>query len=374
MSTATALAPKPQPPVGAAPRRRSASTWRLIDRVGLAFAWLLGLLFCAIAASIVIYLLIEGLRYVRPSLLVTHPTVGLHREPDRRLPRPDDRHGAGGARSRWRSRCRWGSATAVWLSEYGRPSALARVAESTVEMLAGDAVDRAGAVRHADLRGPGARLPQPDERRGRVRAFVLRGRGDAVARRAAARGGDRARGAPVDSRPRPRGFLRGRQDEDRDHAAGAAARRPPVRHHRLDARRRARDRRHRDHRRPAGLHAAPPRRRLGAAARPAARDGQHADQLHLLQRADRRRQPAGQGVRGRVRAADARARAQRRRGCLRRAARRRSDGAEHAAARAPADRPGARVPAGAAERRPRRRPRTATATSRADRHRPAPAS
>ena len=34
------------------------------------------MLFCAIAASIVIYLLVQGLRYVRPSLLVTHPTVG----------------------------------------------------------------------------------------------------------------------------------------------------------------------------------------------------------------------------------------------------------------------------------------------------------
>ena len=30
-----------------------------------------------------------------------------------------------------------GIGVAVWLSEYGRPAALARVAESTVEMLAG---------------------------------------------------------------------------------------------------------------------------------------------------------------------------------------------------------------------------------------------
>ena len=78
MSAATALAPRPEPPAATAkPRRReTTSTWRLTDRLGLAFAWLLGLVFCAIAASIVIYLLIEGIRYVRPSLLVTHPTVG----------------------------------------------------------------------------------------------------------------------------------------------------------------------------------------------------------------------------------------------------------------------------------------------------------
>ncbi len=120
-----------------APRRReSASTWRLIDRAGLAFAWLLGLIFCAIAASIVIWLLIQGLRYVRPSLLVTHPTVGY------------TENQTGGfldpmigtvlvALVAMAIALPVGVATAVWLSEYGRPSALARVAESTVEMLAG---------------------------------------------------------------------------------------------------------------------------------------------------------------------------------------------------------------------------------------------
>ena len=139
MSTASALAPKPQPPVATPrrPRRReTTSTWRLTDRIGLAFAWLLGLLFCAIAASIVIYLLIQGLRYVRPSLLVTHPTVGY------------TENQTGGFLDpmigtllvtviAMAIAMPVGIATAVWLSEYGRPSALARVAESTVEMLAG---------------------------------------------------------------------------------------------------------------------------------------------------------------------------------------------------------------------------------------------
>ena len=40
-----------------------------------------------------------------------------------------------------------GVAIAVWLSEFGRPTALARVAESTIEMLAGDAGGGARAVR-----------------------------------------------------------------------------------------------------------------------------------------------------------------------------------------------------------------------------------
>jgi len=139
MSTASVLAPKPPPPAATPrkPRRReTTSTWRLTDRIGLAFAWLLGLLFCAIAASIVIYLLIQGLRYVRPSLLVTHPTVGY------------TENQTGGfldpmigtllvALIAMAIAMPVGIATAVWLSEYGRPSALARVAESTVEMLAG---------------------------------------------------------------------------------------------------------------------------------------------------------------------------------------------------------------------------------------------
>jgi phosphate transport system permease protein len=119
-------------------RRRveSSASWRVSDRVGLAFAWFLGLLFCVITAAIVIYLLIQGVRYVRPSLFVTSPTAGFG-EAD-----------TGGfldpligtvvvAVLAMGIALPVGIAIAVWLSEYGRPSALARVAESTIEMLAG---------------------------------------------------------------------------------------------------------------------------------------------------------------------------------------------------------------------------------------------
>jgi phosphate transport system permease protein len=102
----------------------------------LAFAWALGLLFCAITAAIVLYLLVQGIRYVRPSLLVTHPSVSL------------TSNNTGGfldpligtvlvAVLAMAIAAPVGIATAVWLSEYGRPAALARLAESTVEMLAG---------------------------------------------------------------------------------------------------------------------------------------------------------------------------------------------------------------------------------------------
>jgi phosphate transport system permease protein len=124
-----------QPP---RPRTRAPQSppWRLRDRIGLAIAWGLGLLFCAVAAAIVIYFLIEGLRYVRPKLLVTNPqpgftaaTTGGFLDPligtlivtilAMTLALPI------------------GIGIAVWLSEYGRPSALARIAESTIEMIAG---------------------------------------------------------------------------------------------------------------------------------------------------------------------------------------------------------------------------------------------
>ena len=117
-------------------RRESSSSWRLTDRLGLGFAWMLGLLFCAIAASIVIYLLVQGLKYVSLHLLVTPPAVGY------------TENQTGGfldpligtflvAVLAMGIAAPVGTAMAVWLTEYGRPAALARVAESTIEMIAG---------------------------------------------------------------------------------------------------------------------------------------------------------------------------------------------------------------------------------------------
>jgi phosphate transport system permease protein len=110
--------------------------WRRADRIGLALCWGLGILFCAIAAAIVGYMLVEGLRYVRPSLLVTHPTGGYGEA------------NSGGfldpllgtvlvAALAMVIALPVGVATGVWLSEFGRPNWLARATESTVEMLAG---------------------------------------------------------------------------------------------------------------------------------------------------------------------------------------------------------------------------------------------
>ena len=96
----------------------------------------LGLLFCVIVAAIVIYLFVQGIRYVRPNLLVSRPEVGY------------TENQTGGfldpmigtllvAVLAMAIAAPVGIAIAVWLSEYARPTGLARVAESTIEMFAG---------------------------------------------------------------------------------------------------------------------------------------------------------------------------------------------------------------------------------------------
>jgi phosphate transport system permease protein len=133
----------PQPPAPGAPgagRRTSAAgssaSWSLTDRLGLALAWFLGLLFCAITAAIVIFLLVQGIRYLSPSLLWTNPRVSYTQSESGGFLDPmigtfivaAIAIGIAGP---------VGVGVAVWLSEYGRPAPLARVVESAVEMFAG---------------------------------------------------------------------------------------------------------------------------------------------------------------------------------------------------------------------------------------------
>ena len=49
--------------------------WSIGDRIGVAAAWFSGLLLCAIAGSIVIYMLVRGLQYVNLDALGQHPVV-----------------------------------------------------------------------------------------------------------------------------------------------------------------------------------------------------------------------------------------------------------------------------------------------------------
>jgi phosphate transport system permease protein len=132
MSALQAAPPRPRPPAA----QNQSPPWRVTDRIGLAIAWLLGLLFCAVAAALVIYFLVQGLKYVRPSLFVTNPSPGFTASTTGGFLDPllGTLLVTGLAML---IALPMGIATAVWLSEYGRPSALARVAESTIEMIAG---------------------------------------------------------------------------------------------------------------------------------------------------------------------------------------------------------------------------------------------
>ncbi|MDW5598642.1 ABC transporter permease subunit [Conexibacter stalactiti] len=139
MSAAAPPAAPVPPPTEPAQRRSardSSASWRLSDRIGLAFAWTLGIGFLIVTAAIVLYMMVQGLRFIRPALFVTSPAAGFSESE------------TGGfldpllgtivvAAMAMAIAFPLGLAIAVWLSEYGRPSALARATESTVEMLAG---------------------------------------------------------------------------------------------------------------------------------------------------------------------------------------------------------------------------------------------
>jgi phosphate transport system permease protein len=134
--------PPPGPPPAPAPQKpakgavEGSATWQLSDRIGLAICWGLGLLFCAIAVAIIVYLLIQGLSYLKLSMLVTPATSGFSQSQ------------TGGFSDALIGTLIVGTmgiaialpvgvGIAIWLVEYGRPAGLARLTESTIEAIAG---------------------------------------------------------------------------------------------------------------------------------------------------------------------------------------------------------------------------------------------
>jgi len=133
MATAT----PPSVPIHATPPPRVVGvSWRRVDRVGVALCWAAGLLLCAIAAAIVIFMLIQGLKYLKPSLLTSHPVSDT------------DQSKTGGFLDPLIGTLLLtvlgtlialplGVVTAAWLTEYGRPAWFARAVESGIEIVAG---------------------------------------------------------------------------------------------------------------------------------------------------------------------------------------------------------------------------------------------
>jgi len=138
MEAATVKAPPPPPKPGKQPTGavEGSVTWRLTDRIGLAICWGLGLLFCAIAIAVIVYLFIQGITYLKVSMLTTPASAGFEQSE------------TGGFSDALIGTLMVaflgilialpaGIAIAVWLVEYGRPAALARITESTIEAIAG---------------------------------------------------------------------------------------------------------------------------------------------------------------------------------------------------------------------------------------------
>ncbi|MGD1058110.1 MAG: ABC transporter permease subunit [Solirubrobacteraceae bacterium] len=131
--------PKPDPlkPSGSGGGRRSSPmSWRWGDRLVLVAAWGAGIFLCVVAAAIVLYMGYRGIQYLRPDLIFSHPRVG----------------SAGGYAGGFLDpllgtilltvigivvALPLALASAVWIAEYGRPSWLARVVESSIEIVAG---------------------------------------------------------------------------------------------------------------------------------------------------------------------------------------------------------------------------------------------
>jgi phosphate transport system permease protein len=117
-------------------RRSSPMSWRWGDRLVLACAWTAGVGLCLIAAAIVTYMGYRGIQYLRPNLIFSRPQTGTSQA------------GSGGFLDPILGTLMLTAigialavplavGSAVWIAEYGRPSWLARVVESSVEIVAG---------------------------------------------------------------------------------------------------------------------------------------------------------------------------------------------------------------------------------------------
>ena len=112
------------------------ATWAPSDRIGLAICWALGLLFCAIAVAIVVYLLVQGIKFLRPEMLWTPAAAGFSEGETGGF--SDALFGTMIVAVMGISLALpAGIAVAVWLVEYGRPAPLARITEMTIEAIAG---------------------------------------------------------------------------------------------------------------------------------------------------------------------------------------------------------------------------------------------
>ena len=124
------------PPLPHTAAVESTASWRRSDRLMLGLCWAAGLLLCVLAAAIVLFMAYKGLQYLRPQLLLERPQSS------------SDQSRSGGfldplvgtvvlTTIGTAIALPLGVMTAIWLSEFGRPSWLARAVESGTEVIAG---------------------------------------------------------------------------------------------------------------------------------------------------------------------------------------------------------------------------------------------
>lgn len=110
--------------------------WPLADRLAYAMCWTVGAGLCVVTVAIVLFMAIKGIAYLRPSLLLGHPSAS------------QSQAGSGGFLDPIEGTLLLtavgiaiaapvGVGLATWMSEYQRPVWLARAVESSVEMIAG---------------------------------------------------------------------------------------------------------------------------------------------------------------------------------------------------------------------------------------------
>jgi len=118
------------------PVRESVANWRWGDRFAFVACWAAGVTLCLVAAVVVGYMAVQGVRYLDLSLLTTSPESSLKQSETGGFLDPIVGTvvltvlGIVVATP-------LAVATALWIVEYARPSWLARIVESAIEVIAG---------------------------------------------------------------------------------------------------------------------------------------------------------------------------------------------------------------------------------------------
>jgi phosphate transport system permease protein len=133
---APGFTPAPPPAAIVRPARGGTRSWPLADRLGYWLCWGTGIGLCLIAAGIVVYMLIKGISYLKPDLFVTSPAPAAVQSQSGGFLDPIEGTLIVTALGILIA-APTGVGLATWLSEYGRPRALARAVDSAIEIIAG---------------------------------------------------------------------------------------------------------------------------------------------------------------------------------------------------------------------------------------------